>query len=70
MTVQGAHANGRKSDDTDDVDGLVRIGVIELVLGQCKLWTDHYRTATSQISAEETKRREIRSTDGGESRVF
>lgn len=32
-----------------DVEGLVRIGVIELVLGQRKLRTDHYRTATGQI---------------------
>lgn len=28
---------------------LVRVGVIELVLGQCKLRTDHNCTATSQI---------------------
>lgn len=28
---------------------LVRVGMVELVLGQSKLWTDHYRTATGQI---------------------
>lgn len=38
-------AVGQRSDDGD----LVRVRVVELVLGQCKLRTDHDRTATSQI---------------------
>lgn len=47
----GGCTDGRRSDDDDDDydDNLVRVGVIELVLGQGKLRTDHYRTATSQI---------------------
>lgn len=38
--------------------------MIELVLGQSKLRTDHDRTATGQISAKETEEVEVRSTVG------
>lgn len=42
---------------------LVRVGVVEFVLCQGKLRTDHYRTATGQISEKEKAQKKCRGLD-------